>query len=676
MTDLAKLVVKLEAQTAEFAKQLEKSQAQLRRFNKESSVSASNIAKGIGAAATAAAVAIGYFTKATIDNADRLNDLSKSVGASTEFLSQMEFAAKQSGIGTEELSKGLAKLSKAALSAAKDGGASAETFKQLGISVQNADGTMRGTEELLLDISDKFSKMENGVAKTGLAMELFGRSGATMIPLLNEGSAGISAMRQEADALGLTLEQGAATAADQFNDNLERLKGAASGVINQAVQQFLPTLVALTDRFVKSAKEGGGLKAAIDLLVITFKGFVSAGIIVKSVFEQLGQVIYGVGAAVVAVAQGEFKLAKDEITSAFSQAQQNATEDMELIAQVWADAVPKVAESAAQMDQALEDTVIFNPEKAGEKAAASAEKARESLAQMAAGLREQIATFGQSREAVLAYQMAHGDLAKLIQEGGPAAAQYAYEIEQLSASLWELEAAEAAQKEAVENDNRLKEEAASLTESLRTEAELYAESLRRLNELHDMGYISAETYARGLEKATTEFESTTRENTEFLEQASRNVQDIIADNLANGFEGGAKGMLDSFVNMLQQMAAQAIAAQIAEKIFGTGGVGSGGGWIGTAIEFGKNLFTGGGMASGGYVHAGVPVRVGDRGAAEWFIPQTAGRIEPELAMAGGAMNVTQNFNIQAPAGTVSRRTEQQLAAAAARGLASANRRNN
>lgn len=675
MTDLAKLVVRLEAQTAEFAKQLEKSQSQLRKFNKETSSTASNIGKGIAAAATVAAAAIGYFTKATIDNADRLNDLSKSVGASTEFLSQMEFAAKQSGVGAEELSKGLAKLSKAALSAAKDGGASAETFERLGISVQNADGTMRSTEDLLLDVADKFSKMENGVAKTGLAMELFGRSGATLIPLLNEGRSGIEAMRQEADALGLTLDQNAAAAADQFNDNLERLKGAASGVVNQAVQQFLPTLVALTDRFVKSAKEGGGLKAAIDLLVITFKGFVTAGIIVKSVFEQLGRIIYGVGAAVVAVAQGEFRLAKEEISDAFAQARSNVTDDMELIAQVWSDTVPQVTESARQMDAALEDTVIFSPDKAGEKAREAAEKAREALAGMVADLQQQVATYGQGEEAVLRYRMAHGDLAEMIRQGGVQAQTYADEIIALHQQLAGLEATTDAQKEAQENDNRLKEEGAAVTAALRTEAEMYADTLRRLNELHDMGYVSAETYQRGIEKAQTDFEEATKKNNTFLEQASRNVQDIIAENLSNGFKDGAKGMLDAFMSMLQQMAAQAVAAQIGEMIFGSGGVGSGGGWIGKAASFLGGLFGGGGMASGGRVHAGHSYIVGDQGKAERFVPLAAGTIEPIAAGAGG-MNVSQNFTIQAPTGTVSRRTEQQIAAAAARGLAQANRRNN
>ena len=676
MTDLAKLVVKLEAQTAEFSKQLEKAQGQLKKFNKESSVSAASIAKGLATAAAAAAAALAYVGKQVINTQDHLSKMSQSLGMSTESLSQLSYAADLSGTSAEEFEKALGKLSKNAFAAARDGGTLTKVWDQLGVTLKNSDGTLRSNEELLLDVADQFSKMEDGVAKTGMAMEVFGKSGAKLIPFLNQGREGITALMQEADALGVTLDTEAGRAAEQFNDNLTRLKTAATGVVNQATQAFLPTLVALTDRFVKSAKEGGGFKVAIELLAGTFKTLVSAGIIVKSVFEQLGRVVYGVGAAVVRVAQGEFRLAKEEITSAFAEAQANVTGDLELIAQVWSDTVPQVTASAQAMDAALEDTIIFSPEKAGSKAADAAAKAREALAGMVADLQQQVAVFGQGEEAVLAYRMAHGDLAKLIAEGGPGAAEYAYQISQLSEKLRELEAAEAAQKEALENDNRLKEEGRALTESLRTEAEIYGDTLRRLNELHDMGFIATETYQRGLEQAQKTFEESTQKNNAFLEQASRNVQDIIAENLENGFERGAKGMLDSFMQMLKQMAAQAVAAQIGAMIFGGEGVGSGGGWIGKAAGFLGGLFTGGGMAAGGTMHAGRAYRVGDQGRAEWFVPPTPGRLIAAGADGGSSMVVNQSFTISAPQGTVSQATRQQIAADAARGLAMANRRNN
>jgi hypothetical protein len=219
----------------------------------------------------------------------------------------------------------------------------------------------------------------------------------------------------------------------------------------------------------------------------------------------------------------------------------------------------------------------------------------------------------------------------------------------------------------------------------------------------------------------------------FFEEASRSVQGILADFIFDPFENGLEGLADSFAKMLQRMAAEAIAAQIAEKIFGTGGTGSGGGWLGKAAGVLGGLFGGGaaasasigtingfdfssiGLASGGYtgdggkfepagiVHAGefvtrseVTRQPGAIGFLEAFnrvgmqaLQALPGFAEgglvaampspirsPTLGMRSAGMTVQNNFTINAPNGTVSRATEQQIAAAAARGASRANVRNN
>jgi TP901 family phage tail tape measure protein len=82
---------------------------------------------------------------------------------------------------------------------------SGTAFDQLGISVKNADGTQKGFNQLLGEVADKFKAMPNGIEKTALSMELFGRSGKDMIKVLNLGSDGIADLEKQADKLGLTL---------------------------------------------------------------------------------------------------------------------------------------------------------------------------------------------------------------------------------------------------------------------------------------------------------------------------------------------------------------------------------------------------------------------------------------------------------------------------------------
>jgi hypothetical protein len=225
---------------------------------------------------------------------------------------------------------------------------------------------------------------------------------------------------------------------------------------------------------------------------------------------------------------------------------------------------------------------------------------------------------------------------------------------------------------------------------------------------------------------------------EFWLQASRNVQDILADFIFDPFSKGLDGLVEDFGRMLQQMAAQAIAADIAGKIFGTGGMGAGGGWLDGLLGMFGGFIGGKGFGSmaglselaitakripgydaGGFTGAGgkfEPAGVVHRGefvarsevvrepGARTFL-EAFNRIGmdalaslPGFAAGGfvggmgldapiaaaaavpsgsaGDMTLIQNFTIHAPGGTVSRATEQQLAAAAARGAARANARNN
>ena len=669
MADLAKLVVKLEAQTAQYQANLEKAQRHLARFDRASAISVKRIGAGLATAAAAAATAFGAMAKSAIDSADHISKLAQSTGISTESLSQLQYAAGLSGTSMEDLEKSIRRLQKTSYDAAQGLSTAKRAFETLGISSQNADGSLKDTESLLLEVADRFAKLEDGAAKAALAQELFGRSGAALIPFLNEGRAGIEALKREADAFGLTITDKAGKAAELFNDNLERLQAASRGLVNQFLQQALPTLSAMSERFVQSAKNGGALEVAVKALAVAFKALVTAGVIVTSVFEQLGQVIYGVGAAVFRLAHGDFKLAAEEISDAFAKARGNVTDDMETIAQVWSDALPEVAAAAAGADAALKETLLFNPEKATKAAKDTAKAALEQLREMALRLQQQVATFGEGEAAVMRYRLAHGDLAETLREAGEAAQPYAEQLVALTAQLTQLQEKAEADQERQQQWNAAVEEGRRITEAMRTPLEIYQQEIEKLNEALQLGVISQETYNRAVEQAQETLDKVKKKGSEFLEQASRNVQDIMAEFLEDPFSKGLDGMVADFGRMLQRMAAQAIAADIAAKIFGSGGVGSGGGWLNSIMS----LF-GGSRDSGGRGEPGRSYLIGTGAQPEMFIPDTPGRFIPATQM--GGMTVQQNFTIQAPAGTVSRYTQQQIAATASRGLAEANRRNN
>jgi len=661
MTDLAKLVVRLEAQTAQYMAQLDKANKRLEKFDKQASASASGIAKGVATAVAAATTAFAAMAKQTVDNADKLSKLSQVTGLSTESLSQLQYVADQSATSIDEIAKSMARLQRTQLNAARGLATATRAFDAIGVSVTNADGSLRDTEEVMLDVADRFEKIEDGAAKAAIAQELFGRSGTNLIPFLNQGRAGIEALKKEADDFGLTVTSKAGKAAELFNDNLTRINAATRGLVNRVSEQLIPVFVAMSDRFVASAKSGGALDAAVKALSTTLKFLVSTGVAVTSVFEQLGRIIYGVGASIVSLAKGDFKIAADEIKSAFAEARSNVTDDIETIAKIWSDTVPQIEESAAKMGDALKETLIFDDETAKDKAQKAADAALEQIKKLEQGLRQQVETYGMGEGAVIRYRLAQGDLADEVARAGKAAGPYVEQIIRMTDELERLrketEESEALQREWV----AAVEEGRRITEQMRTPAEVYADTIERLNELLAEGHIIQETYNRAVEAAQETFDKATREQNKFLEEANRNVQNILAQGLEDALDGGikkgAKGALQAFSDMLKKMMMQALAADIGKWLFGGEGMGSGGGRSGGRFGAALGALFGGSRDEGGRGRRGRAYMIGTGAQPELFVPDTSGTFIPAGEWMGRSQKVTQNIYVQ---GRVDQRSARQL----------------
>lgn len=199
--------------------------------------------------------------KSAIDAADHLNKLSQKIGISVEALSTLRFAAQLSDVSLETLQKGIKGLSQNITEANTGIGDGAQVFDALGISVRNADGSMKSTEAVLLQVADVFANLEDGAVKTALAVKLFGKSGMDMIPFLNQGAAGITQLTVEAERLGLKLTTETARSAEAFNDNITALKASSSSLGIALARDFLPELTNITNAMREAANEAGTLKA-------------------------------------------------------------------------------------------------------------------------------------------------------------------------------------------------------------------------------------------------------------------------------------------------------------------------------------------------------------------------------------------------------------------------------
>lgn len=214
--------------------------------------------------------------------ADEMFKAAQSLGVPIEDLGRMAHAAEMSGSSFEGLSKGIRKASQTiqqAIDGATNEGAAA--LHNLGVQLTNTGGRSRKVQDVILDLSDKFKEMPDGVNKTAIAMAVFGRSGTELIPMLNQGSDAIRDMGDEAERLGLVFSDKTGRASERFNDNIARLQKSMTGLWNRVLADVIPSFVALTDKVVAAMTAGdnfdtivrviaGGMNILVKAIAIVF----------------------------------------------------------------------------------------------------------------------------------------------------------------------------------------------------------------------------------------------------------------------------------------------------------------------------------------------------------------------------------------------------------------------
>ena len=266
---------------------------------------------GLGVALSAAG--LGAMVRSALESADALNKLSQRVGITVESLSTLVPAAELSGVSAQTFETGLRKLATTMLEAATGSEESARRFAALGVEFENQDGTLRATDAVLLDLAERFAAMPDGAQKSALAVQLFGKSGADLIPFLNQGREGIAALTGEMAELGVQIGGGTAAQAEVFNDALAKLRLATTSLANRVIEALLPALNEMAGGMVESAKQGGTLRTILDGVVLVLKTLALGAATVGKAFVALGETIGAGMAAAVLALQGNVAGAKATI---------------------------------------------------------------------------------------------------------------------------------------------------------------------------------------------------------------------------------------------------------------------------------------------------------------------------------------------------------------------------
>ena len=202
------------------------------------------------------AVAVGQFLTRTamsaIQYGDELQKASIKSGVAVEQLSALAYAAKQSDIDLGSLSESLKKMQLALSQATTGGKEQKKTLDALGISLEDIKN-LNADEQFIL-IAQQISSLTNPADKARAATELFGKAGANLLPLFEQGADGIRKAAQEAKNLGLILSTEQTKKLADADDSVKRLSSSWQGFATTLVSKVAPALTAILDQLSGASK--------------------------------------------------------------------------------------------------------------------------------------------------------------------------------------------------------------------------------------------------------------------------------------------------------------------------------------------------------------------------------------------------------------------------------------
>lgn len=184
----------------------------------------------IGATVAAVGAGIAYEVGQIADAGFQASLTAQKIGVTTQALQELEYASKFSGLQADTLERAMGRLAMKVEEAAQGSESASLTLSALGVSAYDASGKLKAPDMLLEGIADKFASMPDGIKKTGLAMQTFGRGGKELIPFLNQGSAGVEKLRKRANELGVVMSDDLIARSKAYKQASIELSAALDGL--------------------------------------------------------------------------------------------------------------------------------------------------------------------------------------------------------------------------------------------------------------------------------------------------------------------------------------------------------------------------------------------------------------------------------------------------------------
>lgn len=228
-TSLGTATLFLSADAKEFNRALDKAGYAAKKKVGAISDTMMGVGKAMTAIGAVGAAAIGGTVTSWAKMGDEVAKTAKRTGLSTEAISEFRHAAEQTGTSLGDFENGIRRMQRAVNEAGQGVGSYEDSLAQIGLKYSDLAGL--NPEEQFLTIADAMSNVQDATMQSAIAQEIFGRSGTQLLPLINEGRAGLNAYALEARQLGIVFDQEGAAKAELFTDTMDELKKTFQGVI-------------------------------------------------------------------------------------------------------------------------------------------------------------------------------------------------------------------------------------------------------------------------------------------------------------------------------------------------------------------------------------------------------------------------------------------------------------
>ena len=256
--------------------------------------------KELSVAGAAVVATLGTMTAAAAKNADQLNTLSKRYGISTKELQKYALTAGLVDVDLETVTKSHVKLEKTMYSAAQGSKTNAAYFEKLGVSIYDANGNLRSSDEVFNDTIAALGKMENETERDAVAMALMGKSAAELNPLIEDGGKTYAETAALMQKYGLDfIDQDTLDKANEFTDKIDQIKLMGTLAYQtlgaKLAEYLLPALEKVVDWVGRLANWLSNLDPRLLTIIGAIGGVVAAA---APLLIGLGKVATGVGALI------------------------------------------------------------------------------------------------------------------------------------------------------------------------------------------------------------------------------------------------------------------------------------------------------------------------------------------------------------------------------------------